>query len=109
MASPKNTSTLSTTEVRALLRTAAEGLSAREEKVLRLRTGTSISKTAPLPRRGQENADARAELAALEIELMQKFLPKPAAKVEARPAAKAAATTRTKEKEKIIRALRRLK
>lgn len=113
MASPKNTSTLTTAEVRALLRTAAEGLSAREEKVLRLRTGNSLAKSAPLPRRGQENADARAELAALEIELMLKFAPKPAPKAEPKPsaktAAKPAAPTRSKEKEKIIRALRRLK
>ncbi|MBS2023844.1 MAG: hypothetical protein JST92_15680 [Deltaproteobacteria bacterium] len=107
MASPKNSGTITSTEVRELLRTAAAGLSAREEKLLRMRTGSGISKTAPLPRRGQQHEGARAELAALEIELMARFLPKkPAAKASTKAPA---AATRTKEKDKIIRALRRLK
>ena len=110
MASPKNsTGTITSTEVRDLLRTAAAGLSAREEKALRMRTGSSVSKTAPLPRRGQNHADARAELMALEIELMTKFGPKPAAKPVKAATKAPAASTRTKEKDKIIRALRRLK
>lgn len=108
MASPKNSSgTITSTEVRELLRTAASSLSAREEKALRMRTGASISKAITLPRRGQKHPEARAELLALEIELMKRFAPAPPAKKAAKAAP--AASTRTKEKDKIIRALRRLK
>jgi hypothetical protein len=113
MVSPKNSSgTITSTEVRTLLRTAAASLSAREEKALRMRTGVSLPKNQVLPRRGQGSPEARAELLALELELTQKLAERAAAaKAPApkKPAAKAASTTRSKEKEKIIRALRRLK
>ena len=130
MVSPKNSSgTITSTEVRTLLRTAAARLSAREEKALRMRTGVSLPKTQVLARRGQGNPDARAELLALEIELTQQLAVRAAAKAkkpapsapikkaaataapakDARPAARAQSTTRSKEKDKIIRALRRLK
>ncbi len=99
--SDKSSSTITSTEVRELLRTAAKQLSAREEKALRMRSGTGVGRGEPLPRRGQENPEARAELLALEIELKQKLA--------ARTAPSKAAPVRTKEKDKIIRALRRLK
>ncbi len=108
MASPKNpSSTVTTTEVRELLRTAAQSLSAREEKVVRMRGGASIAKTQALPRRGQGNEESRAELLALELELSQKLSARAAAQRAKKPAAQA--STRTKEKDKIVRALRRLK
>ena len=100
--SNKSSSTITSTEVRELLRTAAKQLSAREEKALRMRSGTSLGRNEPLPRRGQDNPEARAELLALEIELKQKLL------ARGKPEAPKAAV-RTKEKDKIIRALRRLK
>jgi DNA-directed RNA polymerase sigma subunit (sigma70/sigma32) len=105
MASTKSSSqTMTSTEVRELLRTAAAKLSAREEKVVRMRTGATLPKPRSLARRGQEHPEARAELYALEIELMQKL------QARAEPAAKAhRQPVRTKEKEKIIRALKRLK
>jgi hypothetical protein len=111
MASPKNptSSTVTTTEVRELLRTAAQSLSAREEKVVRMRTGASIVKTAPLPRRGQKNEDARAELAAIEIELVQKLAARAEVAAPKKGSTSPVAATRTKEKDKIVRALRRLK
>jgi hypothetical protein len=111
MASPKNptSSTVTTTEVRELLRTAAQSLSAREEKVVRMRAGASIVKTAPLPRRGQKNEEARAELAAMEIELVQKLAARAEAAAPKKGSAAPVAATRTKEKDKIVRALRRLK
>ncbi len=111
MVSPKNSSgTITSTEVRSLLRTAAERLSAREEKALRMRTGASLPKNQLLARRGQNHPEARAELLALELELRQKLQERAAAAKPApqKPAPKAS-TTRTKEKDKIIRALRRLK
>jgi len=111
MASPKNptSSTVTTTEVRELLRTAAHSLSAREEKAVRMRTGASIAKTVPLPRRGQKNEEARAELAAIEIELVQKLAARAEATTPKKSPAAPVAATRTKEKDKIVRALRRLK
>ena len=102
--SNKSSSTITSTEVRQLLRTAAKQLSAREEKALRMRSGAALGKTEPLPRRGQENPEARAELLALELELKQKLAAR-----SVPPGAKAAPAVRTKEKDKIIRALRRLK
>jgi hypothetical protein len=56
-----------------------------------------------LPRRGLDNPEARAELLALEIELKQKLAARSVGTKAAAPA------VRTKEKDKIIRALRRLK
>jgi hypothetical protein len=101
--STKSSSTITSTEVRELLRTAAKQLSAREEKALRMRHGAGVGRGEPLPRRGQENPEAQAELLALEIELKQKLAERSPKKTAA------AAPVRTKEKDKIIRALRRLK
>lgn len=133
--SPKSSSsTITSTEVRELLETAARQLSSREEKALRMRHGGSLGQKEPLPQRGQDNPEARAELLALEVELRQKLLArggtgtskkaapkgkgaaqkaaaeKPAQKAAA-PAAsqKAAAPAASQKKDKIIRALRRLK
>jgi Tfp pilus assembly protein PilF len=100
MSNNSSPGTVTSTEVREMLRTAAQRLSAREEKALRMRQGARLDPNAPLPRRGQQHVEARAELLALEIELSRKL--------EQR--AQASATpVRTKEKDKIIRALRRLK
>jgi hypothetical protein len=103
MTNKSSSTTITSAEVRQLLRTAASRLSAREEKTVRMRSGTSLGKNEILPRRGQNHPEARAELLALEIELKQKLAARSAA-------TKGAATSvRTKEKDKIIRALRRLK
>jgi len=103
MPNKSSSTTITSTEVRELLRTAGNKLSAREEKAVRMRSGLSVGRNEVLPRRGQDNPEARAELLALEIELKQKLAAR-AATVRA-----AAAPVRTKEKDKIIRALRRLK
>jgi hypothetical protein len=128
-------STITSTEVRELLKNAARQLSAREEKALRMRNGASVDLQTPLPQRGRDNPEARAELLALEIELKQKLAARPAspasgaslaktkaelpsrpnAELASRPKAelasrpKAELAVKTKEKDKIIRALRRLK
>jgi hypothetical protein len=100
MSNKSSPSTITSTQVRDMLRIAAQRLSAREEKTLRMREGVGVDPTAPLPQRGQTHPDARAELLALEMELIRKL--------DSR--AEAAATpVRTKQKDKIIRALRRLK
>src|SRR5438105_1178364 len=101
--SNKSSSTITSTEVRELLRTAARQLSAREEKALRMRSGVGLGRGEPLPRRGQDNPEARAELLALEVELKQKLAARSAPATAAKP------VVRSKEKDKIIRALRRLK
>lgn len=100
MSNKSSPGTITSTQVRDMLRTAAQRLSAREEKALRMREGVGLDPTTPLPRRGQTHPEARAELLALEVELKRKL--------EAR-AESSAAPVRTKEKDKIIRALRRLK
>ena len=86
---------------RELLRIAARRLTAREEKTVRMRSGVSLGRGELLPRRGQNHAEAKAELLAMEIELKQKLA--------ARSRKGSATQVRTKEKDKIIRALRRLK
>ena len=101
MTNKSSSTTMTSTEVRELLRIAAARLSAREEKTVRMRSGTSLGKNEVLPRRGQNHPEARAELLALEIELKQKL--------RERSARSAPSPVRTKEKDKIIRALRRLK
>jgi hypothetical protein len=103
MSNKSSSSTITSTEVRELLRTAAKQLSAREEKALRMRSGAGLGRNEPLPRRGQDNPETRAELLALEIELKQKLAARKPQKTAA------AAPVRTREKDKIIRALRRLK
>src|SRR5882672_2470087 len=103
MTDKSSSTTITSAEVRQLLRTAARQLSAREEKTVRMRSGMSLGRHEILPRRGQDNPEARAELLALEIELTQKLAARSAgAKGVAAP------VVRTKEKDKIIRALRRL-
>jgi hypothetical protein len=102
MTNKSSSTTMTSSEVMELLRTAARRLSAREEKAVRMRSGTSLGRNEVLPRRGQDIPEARAELLAMEIELKQKLQARAAA---TRPQA----SVRTKEKDKIIRALRRLK
>jgi hypothetical protein len=100
MANKGSSGTTTHTQIRKTLRTAAERLSAREEKAVRMRTGTGIDAEAALPRRGTKSVEASAELTALEIELTRKLAernPEPQPQV------------RTRAKDKIIRALRRLK
>lgn len=103
MTNKSSPTTITSTEVRELLRTAASRLSAREEKTVRMRSGMSLGHGELLPRRGQDIPEARAQLLALEIELKEKLAARAASKRAA------AAPVRTKEKDKIIRALRRLK
>jgi hypothetical protein len=102
MREKSSSSTITSTEVRQLLRSAAKELSAREEKAVRMRSGASLGRTETLPRRGQNRPETKAELLALEIELKQKLAAR-------KGTTKAAAPVRSKEKDKIIRALRRLK
>jgi hypothetical protein len=103
MSNKSSSSTITSTEVRQLLRTAARQLSAREEKALRMRSGSALGKEQALPRRGQGSPEARAELMALEIELKRKLAGRTARREGA------ATQVRAAEKSKIIRALRRLK
>jgi hypothetical protein len=99
--------TTQTTEVREMLRKAAERLSAREEKAVRMRAGAGVDLKTALPRRGK-TVEGRAELTALEIELTRKLAER-ASQQTREPAAAAAPQVRTRAKDKIIRALRRLK
>ena len=95
--------TTTSTEVRELLRVAGQKLSAREEKALRMLQGAGVGLNEPLPRRGQKHPEAKAELQALEIELREQLKARAAAK------AQAPAPQPSRSKDKIVRALRRLK
>ena len=108
MATKHSAGTITSTEVRELLLGAGDKLSAREEKALRMRTGAGVALNEPLPRRGQKHPEARAELLALEIELREKLLQTSALAAKA-PKAAAPAAQPSREKDKIVRALRRLK
>ena len=101
MTNKSSSTTITSAEVRELLRVAARRLSAREEKTVRMRSGVSLGRAELLERRGQSHPEARAELLAMEIDLKQKLA--------SRAPKSASAAVRTKEKDKIIRALRRLK
>ena len=104
MANKGSSGTTTRTEVRKILKTAAERLGAREEKALRMRTGAGIDAQAALPQRGTKSVETKAELTALEIELRRKLAERNAPEqTEPRPQVK------TRAKDKIIRALRRLK
>ena len=74
------------------------------------RTGAGIDLKTALPRRGK-TTEARAELTALEIELTRKLLQRTASAPGRAPehAPGEAPQVRTRAKDKIIRALRRLK
>ena len=100
MTDKASSNTITSAEVRELLRIAARRLSAREEKTVRMRSGVSLGRDELLPRRGQNHPEAKAELLAIELELKQKLAVR---------SGKGLAAIRTKEKDKIIRALRRLK
>jgi len=100
MTNKASSNTITSAEVRELLRIAARRLSAREEKTVRMRSGVSLGRDELLPRRGQNHPEAKAELLAIELELKQKLAVR---------SGKGLAAIRTKEKDKIIRALRRLK
>jgi len=100
MTNKASSNTITSAEVRELLRIAARRLSAREEKTVRMRSGVSLGRDELLPRRGQNHPEAKAELLAIELELKQKLAVR---------SGKGPAAVRTKEKDKIIRALRRLK
>ena len=100
MTDKASSNTITSAEVRELLRIAARRLSAREEKTVRMRSGVSLGRGELLPRRGQNHPEAKAELLAIELELKHKLAVR---------SGKGPAAVRMKEKDKIIRALRRLK
>jgi hypothetical protein len=108
MANKGSSGTTTRTEVRKILQTAAERLGAREEKALRMRTGAGIDAEAALPRRGTKSVETKAELTALEIELRRKLAERNGAGPE-RAEPEPTPQVRTRAKDKIIRALRRLK
>lgn len=111
MGNKGSSGTTTETEVREVLKTAAEHLSAGEEKAVRMHSGAGIDPKAPLPRRGTRTAETQAELTALEIELRQKLKERNGHKpvLSAKTADDAVPEVRTRAKDKIIRALRRLK
>src|SRR2546430_16450880 len=77
MTNKASSNTITSAEVRELLRIAARRLSAREEKTVRIRSGVSLGRGELLPPRGQNHPEAKAELLATEPELKQKLPVRP--------------------------------
>jgi hypothetical protein len=78
-------------------------LTAREEQVLRMRSGLSVPRNVPLPSVAGDNQELADELLLLELQLLRAVKARAAA-VRARPTA-----TRSPAKDKIVRALKKKK
>lgn len=94
--------TVTKDEVRELLETAAAKLAAHEERALRMRHGAGAAPATVLTRKGEGHPEAQEELLALELQAFRELKARAAA---ARPAA----ATENRTKDKIVRALRRKK
>ncbi len=109
----KSTATVETTDVtRALARSSPRKgmLSSTEEKALRMRHGASVERAAPLPMQGEGNPELKSELRLIELELYRAYKQHMAAQAEAKRAAQPAVVpTSSRAKEKIVRALRKVK
>jgi hypothetical protein len=117
MAEKKKSRTAVVTEGAAqsvLRRAAAPELSSDEEKVMRMRLGASLPRTARLERAVETDDELGIELRAMEIEAFMKWKAHVAGKAAVRTAAPAARTVpapkpgTSRTKEKIVRALRKL-
>jgi hypothetical protein len=86
----------------ALRRRGATRLAAVEEKVLRMRLGAALPRRSEIEWMGTESEELAIELRALEIETYLKLRAH-----QARRAAPAAASSTSRTREKIVRALRR--
>lgn len=80
------------------------GLTAEEEKVLRLRHGVGASQREALPQAAAGNAELADELLLMEMHLLRAFRAHKGV-----TAARAVPTTRNAAKDKIVRALRKKK
>jgi hypothetical protein len=88
----------------ALRRGAAPALTAEEERATRMRLGAPLPRGAALERKAAPRSELELELLAMEVEGFLRWK-EHLARVRAAPAAPATTSSRTKEK--IVRALRR--
>jgi hypothetical protein len=86
----------------ALRRGGARQLDATEERVIRMRLGAGVPRTGEIEWQGTESEELEIEIRALEIETWMKMKAH-----RARQAAPVRATTSSRTKDKIVRALRR--
>jgi hypothetical protein len=101
----KKTTQATVTEASAqavLRRSGASRLAAVEEKVLRMRLGAALPRKGEIEWMGTESEELAIELRALEIETYLKLRAH-----QARRATPAAASSTSRTKDKIVRALRR--
>jgi hypothetical protein len=87
----------------ALRRSPTKDLSPEEEKVVRMRLGASVPRSAPLERSFDAGSDLEIEIRAAEIEAWMKAK----ARAAERQGTAVAAPAPSRVKEKIVRALRR--
>ncbi len=76
-------------------------LSSEDEKVLRMRYGATVKKDAPLARHGEGNPELADELLLMEMELLRAF------RAHQKQMAQRAAPQPSRQKDKIVRALRK--
>lgn len=115
-AAPVTTTTTSPKTLQAVrqgLSRSTPQLAADEDKVLRMRTGTTVPHTLVLERVGQDHPDSRQKLLGIELELLRQWRernggkPDPRAQAKATTVAAAAPATANPKREKIVQALRR--
>jgi hypothetical protein len=76
-------------------------LASEDEKVLRMRYGASVQKSAPLARHGEGDPDLADELLVMEMELLRAF------RAHQKQMAQRAVPRPSRAKDKIVRALRK--
>jgi len=103
---PGRTATVSTEEAKDAFST-SDGLTAEEEKVVRMHHGMVVDASAPLAKAAGASADLADQLLTIEMDLFRAQSRAPAAQALNRPALSLAQSADPRAKSKIIRALRR--
>ena len=105
MATKSTSTTLTVEQVQeALNRTSS--LTSEEERVVRMRTGARVERSAPLPRKAPEGSEVADELLLMEMQLLKAYRQHQAQQARG-PAAEARSPGEGRTKEKIVRALRK--
>lgn len=91
----------------ALRRGPARELAPEEERVMRMRLGASVPRTAPLERAAEARTDLEIELLSYEVEAYLKWKSRAGAATAPAPRARIATPQPSRTKEKIVRALRK--
>lgn len=103
---PGGTATVSTEEARDAFST-SDGLTAEEEKVVRMHHGMVVDSSAPLAKAARGSADLSDQLLMIEMDLFRAHAQASAGRATHRSASSLGQPSDPRAKSKIIRALRR--